>query len=83
MKKKRVKNKAKKITVSLSVRDYEKITQYAKEQNISRPLAAKRLLRAQLAKIQTEKVERQAKNQLGLFDSVQIDIFNNTSKTAD
>lgn len=81
MKKKKVSNKLKKVTISLSSRDFEKLTRYAKSQKILRPLAAKRLLRAQLSTISFEKVDVQPKNQLGLFDSLQIDIFNGTSKT--
>ena len=53
----------------------------AKEQKTSRPIVAKRLMKSQLASIQIEKNENLAKNQLGLFDSMQIDIFDNRSKT--
>ena len=81
MKKKKTAKKTKKITVSLTLRDFEKITMLAKEQKTSRPIVAKRLMKSQLASIQIEKNENLAKNQLGLFDSMQIDIFDNRSKT--
>lgn len=81
MKKKKNTKKAKKITVTLSYTDYERISALAKTQRVSRPLLAKRLLRAQLSALAVSSTKREAKNQLGLFDSMQLDIFNNTSKT--
>lgn len=81
MKKKKNTKKAKKITVTLSYTDYERISALAKTQRVSRPLLAKRLLRAQLSALAVSSTKKEAKNQLGLFDSMQLDIFNNTSKT--
>lgn len=81
MKKKKSTKKAKKVIVTLSSRDYDKLTLLAQKQNVSRPLVAKRLLRAQLSTLALEKQQKQSENQLGLFDSMQIDIFNGTSKT--
>ncbi len=81
MKKKKSSKKAKKVIVTLSARDYDKLTLLAQKQNVSRPLVAKRLLRAQLSTLALEKQQKQSENQLGLFDSMQIDIFNGTSKT--
>lgn len=81
MKKKKSTKKAKKVIVTLSTRDYDKLTLLAQKQNVSRPLVAKRLLRAQLSTLALEKQQKQSENQLGLFDSMQIDIFNGTSKT--
>ena len=81
MKKKKITKKAKKVIVTLSARDYDKLTLLAQKQNVSRPLVAKRLLRAQLSTLALEKQQKQSENQLGLFDSMQIDIFNGTSKT--
>lgn len=81
MKKKKSTKKAKKVIVTLSARDYDKLTLLAQKQNVSRPLVAKRLLRAQLSTLVLEKQQKQSENQLGLFDSMQIDIFNGTSKT--
>lgn len=74
-KKKRASKKPKRLTISLSARDFEKLTRYAKTTGASRPLAAKRLLRQQLAAMTFEKKEVQPKNQLCLFDSVQMNIF--------
>lgn len=81
MKKKKSTKKAKKVIVTLSARDYDKLTLLAQKKNVSRPLVAKRLLRAQLSTLALEKQQKQSENQLGLFDSMQIDIFNGTSKT--
>ena len=81
MKKKKSTKKAKKVIVTLSARDYDKLTLLAQKQNVSRPLVAKRLLRAQLSTLALEKQQKQSENQLGLFDSMQIDFFNGTSKT--
>ncbi len=81
MKKKKSTKKAKKVIVTLSARDYDKLTLLAQKQNVSRPFVAKRLLRAQLSTLALEKQQKQSENQLGLFDSMQIDIFNGTSKT--
>lgn len=83
MKKNKSTKKTKKLTVSLSMRDFDKLTAYAKKQCVSRPLAAKRLLKTQIAALVVEKQQKQSENQLGLFDSMQIDIFNNTSRTKD
>lgn len=81
MKKKTNVKKVKKLTISLSLRDFNKLALWAKKQNIARPMAAKRLLKAQLAALTIEKQQKLSENQLGLFDSMQIDIFNNTSRT--
>lgn len=83
MKKKKPTKKAKKITVTLPYTDYEKLSAFAESQGASRPIVAKRLIKAQLALLAVEKQQRLTKNQLGLFDSMQLDIFNGTSKTVD
>lgn len=77
------KNIKKKIVVSLSLRDYNKLTALAKKENALRPLMAKRLLCAKLSEITVEKTPQQSPNQLGLFDSLQYDIFNGASKASD
>ena len=79
--KKKSAKKGKKLTVALSVRDFDKLTAFAKTQGKSRPVVAKRLLHAQLTALAVEKQKCNPKNQLGLFDSMQIDIFNGVSKT--
>lgn len=67
--------------VTLSERDYAKLTQCAAGQKVPRSIAAKRLLHEQLTTMVLEKQADAGRNQLGLFDSLQIDIFNQTSKT--
>ena len=78
---KKKKTARRKVILSLSVRDYEKLTLLAQRQQVSRPLLARRMVRAQLAVAAIEQKSEAARNQLGLFDSVQIDIFEGTSKT--
>lgn len=80
MKKKKSVKKPKRISVALSLRDYEKLSAVACRDNTTRAIAAKRMIKTQLAAIVLEKQKKSAANQLGLFDSVQIDIFNKTSK---
>ncbi len=75
--------KSKKITLTLSDRDYRKLTLLAASQNITRPLAAKRLLHEQIASLSFDKAPAVCQNQLGLFDSLQINIFNETSVASD
>ncbi len=79
-KKKKNSKKAKRIVVTLSSRDYEKLSEIARRDKATRPVIAKRLIRNQLATITIEKQQKAVANQLGLFDSVQIDILGGTSK---
>lgn len=79
-KKKKNSKKAKRIVVTLSSRDYEKLSEIARRDKATRPVIAKRLIRNQLATITIEKQQKVVANQLGLFDSVQIDILGGTSK---
>lgn len=75
MKKKSTKKNAKKIVVSLSERDFKKLGEYAKTHGTTRSIAAKRMIHLQLAALQSVKSDNAPKNQLGLFDSVQLNIF--------
>ena len=75
------KNKPKKVVVTLSARDYAKLSAYSRSKNTSRPLAAKRLLHAKLAETDLNATPQNIKNQLSIFDIMQIDIFNGTSKS--
>lgn len=75
MKSKKRKNKGNKLVVTLSDRDYKKLLLIAKGQQVTRPVAAKKMLHAQIASISFSKNDIQAKNQLGLFDFVQTEIF--------
>ena len=75
--------KAKKISFSLSEREGEKLRIYALEHGISRPVAAKRLVREALKQYHPAANDKEPQNQLGLFDILQVDILNNTSKIID
>lgn len=78
--KKKKKNRPKRIVVTLSSRDYEKLTEIARRDKATRPLVAKRMIKKQLASIVVEKQQKAVANQLGLFDTVQLDILGGTSK---
>lgn len=75
--------KTKKISITLPEREGEVLKVYAKELGITRPAAVKRIVRETLKQYKTAVAKAESKNQLGLFDSLQVDIFNNTSKTSD
>lgn len=77
---KQKKPKKVKISVTLSEREGELLKLYAAEQGTSRPAALRRILRERLKDYVQQLAKEGPKNQLGLFDSVQIDIFNNTSR---
>ena len=75
------KPKAKRYTVALSECEMRRLTAYAASCGIDRPTALSRLLRHALREVASGvKVPDIDENQLRLFDSVQIDIFNNTAK---
>jgi len=74
------KPKVKRYTVALSELDMRRLTAYADSSGLDRPAALQRLLKQSLresASVANTKVD---KKQLGLFDTLQIDIFNNTHK---
>lgn len=75
--------KTKKISITLPEREGELLAQYAKELGTTRPAAAHRILREFLRQYKPSVGDSQPQNQLGLFDTIQIDIFNNTSKSSD
>ena len=75
--------KKKKITFTLPEREGEVLSLYAKENGISRPAAVRRMVRAALHQYYSALSHAEPRNQLGLFDVVQIDIFNSTSKVND
>ncbi len=82
MKKKKKTPKPKKITIALSERDYKKLMVYAQQKRKTKPAAARQLLHSQLSVLHQSET-KSSKNQRGLVDSLQIDIFNATSKTED
>lgn len=74
--------RAKKYTVTLSECELRRLTVYAEKNGIDRPTALARLVRQSLrdAAAGIQAGAEHDPGQLGLFDTVQIDIFNNTSK---
>ena len=77
---KKSKPKQKKYTLTLSEPEMRRLTQYADECGVERPVALHRIVSQGLRDYGQAAANRQDERQLGLFDSVQIDIFNNTSK---
>ncbi len=75
--------KAKKISITLPEREGERLKMYAKELGISRPAAVRRIVRDALKQYKVTSHKDEPQNQLGLFDTLQVDIFNNRTKTAD
>ncbi|MBR4774344.1 MAG: hypothetical protein IK010_07945 [Bacteroidales bacterium] len=78
--KKEIKPKPKKYTLTLSEPEVRRLTAYAAESGIERPVALHRIVSQALRAYEAAPADRRDKRQLGLFDSVQIDIFNNTTK---
>lgn len=70
--------KPKKYTLTLTERESARLGAYADNSGISRPQALQRLMKQALRQVADVPTDRQDENQLGLFDSLQIDIFNNT-----
>lgn len=83
-KKKTDKRRVRRYTVTLSECEVRRLTRYADTSGIDRPTALHRLLSQSLrdATAGMSVADRGDEKQLGLFDSVQIDIFNNTHKVA-
>jgi len=74
----------KKITITLSEKEGEWLSLYAQDLGISRPAVVRRMVREGLRQYKAMRGGHiEPKNQLDLFDSIQVDIFNNTSKTDD
>ncbi len=76
------KSRVRRYTVTLSECEVRRLTSYAAHANIDRPTALHRLLSQSLREATADlaNAPRNDEKQLGLFDSVQIDIFNNTHK---
>ena len=74
-------NKGKKVEVTLWEHDLRLLQRYSEQTGLSRAVAIRHLVREGLKELDLPVNVPEAKNQLGLFDSMQIDIFNNTSKT--
>lgn len=71
--------KTKKYTLTLSEREAVRLGHYAESCGISRPLALQRLMKQSLRQLAAAPPVGHDANQLGLFDTLQIDIFNNTA----
>ena len=72
----------KKITITLSEKEGEWLSLYAQDLGISRPDVVRRLMREGLRQYKASRGGTVVpENQLELFDSIQVDIFNNTTKT--
>lgn len=78
--KKSEKPKTKKYTLTLSECEVRRLTAYAAQAGVERPVALHRIVSQGLRQFGTSGPEPDDERQLRLFDSVQIDIFNNTAK---
>ncbi|MBP3762563.1 MAG: hypothetical protein J6I49_01635 [Bacteroidales bacterium] len=72
-------HKPKRYTVTLSECEMRRLTAYADSNAIDRPTALHRLVRQSLRENAAAVQGRVDKKQLGLFDTLQIDIFDNTT----
>ena len=80
MSKKIKKPKSKKYMLTLSDTELRRLTAYADAGGMERPAALHRIVSQALREYTLAPSLRHDERQLGLFDSVQIDIFNNTHK---
>lgn len=71
--------KLKRYTLTLTEPEMRRLTRYADDCGIDRPTALHRLVSQSLRQVATAAADRRDENQLGLFDTLQIDIFNNTA----
>ena len=74
------KHKLKKYTVTLTEAELRRLSAYASAEGVERPAALHRLVSQGLRQYGNSRQQPSDRQQLGLFDAVQIDIFNNTSK---
>lgn len=75
------KKRTKKVEVALWEHDLQSLQAYCKATGMGRAVAIRHLVREGLKNLASAKPPMEAHNQLDLFDSVQIDIFNNTSQS--
>jgi hypothetical protein len=86
MKSKRSKAKPKKVSITLPEWEGEMLKAYAKKNQTTCPAAVHKMVRQTLRQFKSEMknlAKAEPKNQLNIFDSIQVDIFNNTSKTSE
>ncbi len=74
------KPRVKRYTLTLSEMEMRRLNVYAEQSGIDRPTALHRIVSQALRQIELSSQGQCDTNQLGLFDSLQIDIFNNTSR---
>ncbi len=72
--------KSKKFSISLSLKEGEILNLYAKNHGLSRPAAIRKILKENLQPYAEQMAKMGPENQLGLFDTLQIDIFDNQLK---
>ena len=78
--------KKKKVSIALPEWEGEMLKVYAKEHRTTCPAAVHKMVRQTLRQFKSERnalAKAEPKNQLNIFDSIQVDIFNNTSKTSE
>lgn len=83
MKSSRSKAKPKKISITLPAWEGEMLKSYAKRHQTTCPAAAHKMIRQALRQFKSEMkdmAKAEPENQLNIFDSIQVDIFNNTAK---
>ena len=71
------KPKIRRYTVALTELDVRRLNAYADSSGVDRPTALHRLLKQSLRNSAAALPGKVDKKQLGLFDTLQIDIFNN------
>lgn len=71
--------KLKKYTLTLTEPEMRRLSRYADDCGIDRPTALHRIVSQTLRQVALAPADHRDENQLGLFDTLQIDIFNNTA----
>lgn len=71
--------KKKKYVIALSEREMQALSDYAIEMDVTRPLALRSIVKTYLKEYEKRSITHVPDNQLSLFDSIQLDIFNNTT----
>lgn len=75
-----MKKKAKRYTLMLNEVEMRRLKAYAADNGLSRPVALHRIVASTLRAYTPNPQPVYDERQLGLFDTMQIDIFNNTTK---
>ena len=82
MKQKKNAHKPRKLAVTLTERDIAALQSFATDSKLTKPLAIRRILRQFLADYYAQNDAADADDiQIGLFDTMQTDIFGNLTKT--